>query len=117
VKEEEPPTLVIDPLWGELVAAAAEVAAPNARIVHFGQSAGPTATFPSATVRSKQLNILGYSNFAVAHEVIQHEYERLVRHAIAGDIKLDLDSYPLGRVTEAWEKQAAGTHEKIVVEI
>jgi NADPH2:quinone reductase len=116
LREEEPPTLVVDPLWGEPVQAAAEAAAPGARIVQFGQSAGPTATFPSATVRSKQLNILGYSNFALSRHDLQREYARLVLHATAGEIRLDLDRYPLDRVTEAWEKQAAGTHAKIVVE-
>jgi NADPH:quinone reductase-like Zn-dependent oxidoreductase len=58
------PTVVIDPLWGEPVAAAVEAAAPRARIVNFGQSAGAEATLKSGRVRSKELELLGLSNFA-----------------------------------------------------
>src|SRR5438046_1326165 len=64
----EGPTVVLDALWGAPVAAAVDVAAPRARIVHFGQSAGPEATLGSAAVRGKELEILGQSNFARTKE-------------------------------------------------
>jgi NADPH2:quinone reductase len=57
------PTLVVDPLWGEPTRLVTEAAAPNARIVHMGQSAGGEATLASSMIRGKQLSILGYSNF------------------------------------------------------
>lgn len=117
LREQEAPTLVVDAVWGAPAEAALEAAAPSARIVHLGQSAGPTATLTSATVRGKQLTILGYSNFGVPRDDLQREYARLVGHAVAGDIRLDLDRHPLDRVAEAWQKQAAGPHAKIVVEL
>ena len=64
-----PPTLVLDALWGHPLEAAAAVSGPGARIVHVGQSAAPTATIASGLVRGKQLQILGYSNFAVPQEI------------------------------------------------
>jgi NADPH2:quinone reductase len=64
----EGPTLVVDLLWGAPVRAAVAAAAPGARIVHLGQSAGPEATFSSADVRGKQLSILGYSNFRLTED-------------------------------------------------
>ncbi len=74
----EGPSLVVDPLWGEPVVAAARAAAPGARIVHIGQSAGAEAPLLSADVRGKELNILGFSNFGASREVLHREYLRLV---------------------------------------
>ena len=65
-----PPTLVLDLLCGPALEAAAAVAGAGARIAHVGQSAAPTATFVSGHVRGKQLQILGYSNFAVPLDVL-----------------------------------------------
>jgi NADPH:quinone reductase-like Zn-dependent oxidoreductase len=109
------PNLVVDALWGEPAAAAVEAAAPNARIVHLGQSAGPTATFTSAAVRGKQLNILGHSNFAVPHDELARQYGALVDRVLAGDIVVDLESIPLDDVADAWGRQAEGPHLKLVV--
>jgi NADPH:quinone reductase-like Zn-dependent oxidoreductase len=109
------PTVVIDPLWGEPVAAAADAAAPRARIVQMGQSAGPSASFTSATVRSKELRILGYSDFALSYDDRRRYYLELVDHARAGRITIDVERFPLDRVADAWAAQAAGT--KAVVEL
>jgi NADPH2:quinone reductase len=109
------PTLVFDPLWGEPLAAAVEAAAPGARIVHVGQSAGPDTTIRSGFVRGKQLDILGFSNFATPRDVIHQEYRRLVEHALAGEITIDADRVTLDDVPEAWRRQAAVPEAKIVV--
>jgi len=103
------PTLVVDPLWGSVVPLAAEAAAPNARIVHVGQSAGPEATLPSSLVRGKQLSILGHSNFALSHEERRAAYEELTAHVAAGRIRVDVERFPLDRIAEAWEAQGQGT--------
>jgi NADPH2:quinone reductase len=109
------PALVVDFLWGEPLAAAVEAAAPGARIVHVGQSAGPTATLTSAAVRGKQLDILGYSDFAVPRDELAREYQALVRHAIAGEMPVDVEEVPLEAVAEAWRRQAEGAGRKLVV--
>lgn len=108
-------TLIFDPVWGEPLAAALEVAAPNARVVHLGQSAGPEATLVSGTVRGKQLDLHGYSNFAVPMNVLRREYDRLVRHALAGEIRMDVESVPLGDAAVAWQRQRAGERKKLVL--
>lgn len=96
------PTYIVDPLWGEPLERAVQAAAPGARIVHLGQSAGPTATLASADVRSKQLELYGYSNFAVAPEVLAEHYRRLVQHAIAGEIRIEIERVSLERLGEVW---------------
>lgn len=103
------PTLVVDPLWGEPAAAATEAAARGARIVNLGQSAGPTATLTSAAVRGKVLDVLGFSVFAVPPDVLAEHFRRLVGHAVAGELAVDVERYPLERVAEAWERQASGS--------
>jgi NADPH2:quinone reductase len=113
----EGPTVVIDPLWGEPLAAALDAAAPGARVVQVGQSAGPTATLASGVVRGKQLEIYGYSNFVVPPEVRRGAYAELVAHAAAGEISFPIEDYPLDRVAEAWKRQSDGPGAKLVVHL
>jgi NADPH2:quinone reductase len=110
------PTYVFDPLWGAPFVAALAAAARGARLVQLGQSAGAEATVPSGLVRGKQVTIYGHTNFAVPPEVLRDEYPRLVGHAVAGDIELDIERLPLEQVAEAWQRQAAGPHRKLVLE-
>jgi NADPH2:quinone reductase len=109
------PSLVIDPLWGEPAVAAATAAARGARLVNIGQSAGPAAPLLSADVRGKQLNILGYSNLATPRDVLNREYLRLLEHARAGEIQVEIRTFSFDRVAEAWEEQARGAGAKVVV--
>jgi NADPH:quinone reductase len=111
------PTLIVDPLWGEPLVAALQAAAPGARAVNSGQSAGPEATLASAWVRGKQLEILGYSNFAVPRDVLEREYRRLVEAAVAGKIVVDVERVPLEQVADAWRRQSEGAGKKLVVEL
>jgi NADPH2:quinone reductase len=109
------PTVVIDPLWGEPLVAATEAAAPGARIVQIGQSAGPAATLASGVVRGKQLEIYGYSNFVVPAEDRRAAYAKLVAHAARGEVGFPIETYPIAAVSEAWERQVSGPGAKLVV--
>ena len=111
----EGPSYVFDVLWGEPAAAAIQAAAPRATIVNLGQSAGATSELASAAVRFKNLSILGHTNYLVpAHELAEH-YRRLVQHAVAGDIRLEVERVPLDSVGDAWRRQAEGAGTKLVV--
>jgi NADPH2:quinone reductase len=109
------PTLIFDPLWGEPAAAAAEAAKPAARIVQLGQSAGATAPITSAAVRFKGLEIYGYSVFNLPKDILEREYTRLVEHAMHREIEVEIEQLPLAGVTDAWERQAASPHRKLVL--
>ncbi len=109
------PTLVVDCLWAEPLEAALAVAARGARIVHVGQSAGPSATILSGHLRGKQLQLLGYSNFAVPHDEVRAGYEQLLGHVEAGAIRLEIETVPLDRIAAAWERQARGAETKMVI--
>lgn len=107
--------VIVDPLWGEPLTAALAAAAPRARIVHLGQSAGPEATLSSAHVRGKQLDVLGQSVFLVPRDELARQYRRLVEEAIAGRIRLDVERVPLEQVADAWQRQAGGPGGKLVI--
>lgn len=111
----EGPSYVFDALWGEPAAAAVQAAAPHARIVNLGQSAGPEATLASGAVRGKNLSILGHTGFRVPPDELAEQYGRLVGHAMTGDITLDVERVPLADVASAWERQASGTAGKLVL--
>lgn len=109
------PTLVLDPLWGEPAVAAVTVAAPGARLVQLGQSAGSVAPMPSAPVRGKGLTILGYTNVLLSPDELASGYGELLDHVAAGRIRVDLEVSPLTRADTAWARQAAGPRVKQVV--
>ena len=110
-------TVVVDPLWDGPLTTALAAAAPGARVVHIGQSAGPEATLSSAVVRGKQIDLLGFSNFGLPIETLREGYLELVGHVTAGRIEIPLETFPLERVGEAWARQVAGPGEKIVVSV
>ena len=112
---EEEFDVIIDPLWGEPLAKAVEAAAPHARIVHFGQSAGPTATLPSSLVRGKGLRILGYSNFILSPAEMLAAYREVVQAAADGTLRIDVERFPLERIADAWAAQAAGAKAIVVL--
>ena len=101
--------VILDPLWGEPLAEALSAAAPRARVVHFGQSAGPTTTLPSAIVRGKELRILGYSNFLLSPAELAAAYGEVAQAAHDGRVQIAVERFPLERVADAWAAQAAGT--------
>src|SRR6188472_3069972 len=104
----EGPSYVFDPLWGEPAAAAVQAAVPHATIVNLGQSAGAMSELASAAVRFKSLTIFGHTGFAPAPDVLAEHYRRLVEHAIAGDVVLEVERFPLDSVADAWRRQAEG---------
>lgn len=111
----EGPSYVFDPVWGEPAAAAIEASAPRATIVNLGQSAGATAELASAAVRFKSLSIFGHTNFAVPPNELADHYRRLVDHAIAGEIRLEVERVPLDSVADAWRRQTEGAGTKLVI--
>jgi NADPH:quinone reductase len=110
-------TVCIDPIWGEPLARVLACAAPHARVVHLGQSAGPESPLRSADVRGKELVLMGHSNFAMSREERDRAYLELLDHLVAGRIELDIQRFPLDRAAEAWEQQRSGPGGKVVIEL
>ncbi|HEX4562885.1 MAG TPA: zinc-binding alcohol dehydrogenase family protein [Solirubrobacteraceae bacterium] len=107
--------VVVDPLFGEPLAAAAEAASFRARLVTLGTSAGQTSTLSSAAIRGKMLDILGHSNVYAPPEVKREAYLRMAELAVAGGLRVEVERIPLAEVRAAWERLAASPHRKLVL--
>ena len=107
--------VVIDPLWGEHTAPATEAMNVNGRLVVLGQSAGQQATLDAGVVRGKALRILGHANAATPPDVKRESFEAMCQHAAAGRLKVAYEEVPLDDVVDAWERQAASPHVKLIL--
>ena len=101
--------LIVDGLWGEPIERALAAAPAGVRVVHLGQSAGPTATLQSGWVRGKVATVIGHSLFDVPEEVAAPAFRQLCEHVRDGRIAVETESYPLEAIGEAWRRQASGS--------
>jgi NADPH:quinone reductase-like Zn-dependent oxidoreductase len=111
----EGPDVVIDPIWGEPAAAAIEACRIHGRLVQIGESAGARSSIASAAVRGKLLAILGHTNFLAPRDVKRQAYQRMVEHAAAGELVVDVERVPLDEVADAWRRQHSSPHHKLVI--
>lgn len=107
--------VVIDPLFGEPFQAAVEAASFRARLVQLGAAAGAQATLPSAAIRGKLLSILGHLNFAAPADLKRAAYERMLDAAAAGKLAVEIETFALERVEQAWARVQEGSHRKVVL--
>lgn len=107
--------VIFDPLWGTPLETALAAAAADARIVHVGASAGALANLPSAAIRGKRVEVLGYSNFGVPRDVMVDAYLTMVRHSIEGTLVLDVVTSALEDVSQAWQGLELGGVKQVVV--
>jgi NADPH2:quinone reductase len=109
------PDLVIDPLWGPPALAAIAIAPIGMRFVNLGQSAGAAVELTSAAVRGRRLEIIGHTVFEAPHADLARGHRAMLAHVAAGELEVDLETYPLERSPEAWEAQRAGPAHTLVV--
>ncbi|MFG1922385.1 zinc-binding dehydrogenase [Cryptosporangium sp. NPDC048952] len=107
--------LVLDGLFGVPAAAALRVLRAGGRLVNLGSSAGETAPFDSATIRSRQLRILGYTNNALTSEERAGAVRVVADALVAGRLTVAHEAIPLDDVTAAWQRQAGGRAEGRIV--
>jgi NADPH2:quinone reductase len=109
------PTVVIDTTWGPNLVALLGIVAPRARVVHLGASAGPAAEIPSALLRGKQIDLLGFSNFGVPRDELVAAYLQMVALAASGALVVSVSRFAFDQVAEAWRAAATG-EAKVVIE-
>lgn len=105
--------VVLDALYGPPLEAAFAATRTGARVVTVGANAGTEATIPITSLFGRVH--IGHSNSHVGLDVRREAYERMARHAAAGEIQIDVERLPLSRIADAWEHQAAGPHQKVTV--
>lgn len=107
--------VVVDPLWGAPAVAALGALGVGGRLIQLGASAGAEAVVPSPLVRGKLAEIRGHTNFLAPDEVRRAAYRTMAEHAAAGRIAVDVERFALRDVAQAWERQRAGAHRKLVL--
>ena len=109
--------VVVDPLCGIPATAAALALAPRGRLVNLGSEAGATATFDSASLRSRHAAVLGYTNNALTPDERRDALVAVLTHAATGAIAVEHEEVGLDDVTAAWERQRAGAGLRQVVRV
>lgn len=112
----EGPDVVVDPLWGTPAEAAVEAMAFGGRLVQLGRSAGDTATFDSAAIRGRCLQILGHTNFANTPEEKGSALDVMFGWARDGVLDVPHEVLGLDSIGEAWTRQAAGPGLKLLID-
>jgi NADPH:quinone reductase len=99
-----PVDLVVDPLFGVPAAAALHALRPHGRLVNLGSSAGETAPIDSATLRSRSLRVLGYTNNDLTPAQRAAALSHVAREASAGRLTVAHEPVPLVDVTGVWDR-------------
>lgn len=107
--------VIVDLLWGTPAAIALEAAAPGARLVQIGQGAGPDSRLSAATLRSRRVDIRGYANYHASPELRASAYRQLTELVRDGKLTVDVEPIALSQVSQAWQRQRAGTGHKLVL--
>lgn len=110
-----PADLVVDPLCGLPASAALEVLAPCGRLVNLGGSAGATAEFASATLRSRTASVLGYTNNALTAEQRHDALTALLRHVVEDGLTVAHEVVGWDAGPDGWARQATGQARRRVV--
>jgi NADPH:quinone reductase-like Zn-dependent oxidoreductase len=97
-----PVDLVVDPLFGVPAAAALRALGPHGRLVNLGSSAAETAPLDSATLRSRSLRVLGYTNNELTTAQRAAALAHVVDEVLAGRLTVAHRRMPLADVTAAW---------------
>lgn len=99
------PTVVFDPLGDGFVGPVVEAAAPRARIVSFGTSAGPEVQFNLQSLYRKALSLLGYAGMLVGAEGRRRGLEAALAAVAAGELRVVIDDVlPLDDVNETFQR-------------
>jgi NADPH:quinone reductase-like Zn-dependent oxidoreductase len=107
--------LVLDPVWGVPAQAAVRALSPGGRLVNLGSSASQGATLPSASVRSRMLSVLGYTNNALSREQRVAAFAEILGHAAAGRLEVDREKLPLDQIGVGWARCGKAPHRRAVM--
>jgi NADPH:quinone reductase-like Zn-dependent oxidoreductase len=110
-----PYDVVLDPVFGVPATAAARQLAPGGRLVNLGGASGDTATFSSASLRSRSAAVLGYTNNALDADQRRDALTAVLEHAAAGVIRLDFEERDLRDVEPTWSQVLAGSSSRRLV--
>jgi NADPH2:quinone reductase len=109
--------VIVDPLWGAPAAAAMKAIATGGRVVNVGEAAGGDVAPPLAILRNKQAAIHFLSTGWVSIDAKRDAYRKVLAHALAGELTVDLEVVAFDDVASAWERQGKSPGLKLVIAI
>ncbi len=101
--------LILDLVWGPVIAHAIDVARLRARVVQVGNAAGATATLTAPVLRNKLVSILPHANWTFSAAERAAAFEQLAAYAQSGALRPDVERVPLDDAASAWTRLKAGT--------
>ena len=108
--------LVLDPIAGVPAAAALRAMAPGGRLVNLGESAGPLIAVPSALLRSRSLEVLGFTTLSLTWEQQREVLTELLGLVATGQLTVDVERVPLADAHLAWARMAeSGRRARLVL--
>lgn len=110
-----PVDVVLDPVFGPVATAAARALGYGGRLVNLGGAAGDAAEFSSAVLRSRSIDVLGYTNNALTPDQRAAALTDVLRHAAAGAVSVDAEVLPLAEIGAAWAATAGGGRRQVLV--
>jgi len=106
--------VVYDPLWGTPFVAALQATKPGGRTVSVGRSAGQLiAGVPFFSLAGRSM--LTYRNGDAPRDIIVSAFHRILAHASAGELVVDIEEFPLEQAARAWRLQQGAPHRKLVL--
>jgi len=106
--------VVIDPVFGVAATAASRVLGPGGRLVNLGGASGDLAELSSSVLRSRFVDVLGYTNNALTAQQRAEALTAVVEQAARGALSVDHTVLPLAEVTEGWRRTAAGSRRVVL---
>ncbi len=103
-----PIDVVVDPVFGAVSSAASTLLADGGRLVNLGGASGDEAVFSSALLRSRSVEILGYTNNSLSPEQRRTALNEICAHAADGHLSVAHEVHPLADVERLWRLQASG---------
>jgi NADPH:quinone reductase-like Zn-dependent oxidoreductase len=100
--------VVVDPVFGAAATAASRMLVEGGRLVNLGGASGDAAEFSSAVLRSRSLQILGYTNNSLTPAERAAALTDVAEHAAEGRLGVAHEVLPLTEAAAAWTRQAEG---------
>ncbi|EFH82974.1 zinc-binding dehydrogenase [Ktedonobacter racemifer] len=107
--------VIIDYVWGPPTEAALQAATVGGRLVQVGTTAGNEITLKGSLIRNQSLTIFGYASGHVSLERRTTVYRHMAELAGQGRLIVPVERMPLQQVEQAWERQRAGTRQRLVL--
>ena len=101
--------LILDLVWGPVIAHAIDVARLRARVVQVGNAAGAAATLVAPVLRNKLVSILPHANWTFSAAERAAAFEQVAAYAKSGELRPDVERVPLDEAASAWTRLEAGT--------